>query len=351
MLRRDPAMSNAKELAAGLLRRADAADPGLAFRLADDVEHAIELRSDVVVQVSKDTFGSECSIAAAYLREFDPPRIVLGQSASPRRRLFSLGHEFAHHLIDQDSIVSDVLFKAGRRSATLEEAICDAFAARLLVSDKALDVALGDGGVTASSMIKLFDASNASREACAVALAQRLECEGHIVILEAEAAGDGSERFSARFCARSQNALPVARGSVQDDPLLRSSFRSGRGRGYARLRYASGSLSDEYHCDAVLAAGYVYAVLVSESPPWGGLSVRSGWGAGYETAWCEHCSHEFRPTGPKCVSCQEFLCHTCRRCACIAAAPPSARVCESCWLEKPGNRFRGSECYECAGLD
>jgi Zn-dependent peptidase ImmA (M78 family) len=350
MPRSDRKASQLKQLARGLLGRADHADPGLANRLFDDLEDAIAERDDVAVEMVSPSLKSGCSIAAAYLRNSDPPRIVIGRTNSAGRKSFSLGHEFAHHLIDQDPIVADLLFEAGTRGPALEEDICDAFAAMLLIADDAVDAALGSKGVTAAAVARLFTACNASREACAVAMAQQLHGEGYVAILRQETEA-GDNYLSAQFCARTQNAFPIARGTAQEDHLLNHAVRAGRAQGHARLRFPSGALTDEYHCDAVHSGGYMFAVFVSESPPWGGLSIRSSKGGGYETSWCDNCSEEFRPVGASCLGCGEYQCPTCRRCSCVAAPAPSARICRSCFLEKPGSKFVGDECFECAGID
>jgi Zn-dependent peptidase ImmA (M78 family) len=351
MPRSDRKSEEIRHLARGLLERAEQVDPGLAARLFDDLERAICLRDDVDVVVDSRSFQSNCSIAAAYLRDYRPPRIALGRALSRGRQLFSLGHEFAHHLVDQDPIMADLLFEARDGGALLEEDICDAFAAMILISDDAVAAALNSSGVTAAAVLRLFESCSASREACAVAMAQRLGSEGYVAILRMEANDNDGEHVSAQFCARSRNTLPIGRASPQDDSLLRHAARVGRAQGYARLRFPSGAYTDEYHCDALQSSGYVFAVLVADTPAWGGLSVRSAVGGGYEMAWCEHCNQEFRPNGRRCGGCGDYQCVRCRRCACAVAAAPSARVCPSCSIEWPGNKFAGAKCVQCAGLE
>lgn len=61
-----------------------------------------------------------------------PPR-----SGSRRGDSFSLLHELCHHIIDSDDETADLLFaKTDRkRSDQLQDDICDAFAAAVLIND------------------------------------------------------------------------------------------------------------------------------------------------------------------------------------------------------------------------
>ncbi len=95
---------------------------------------AISDRDDVSVVYGENFRQSDCSIAAAYLRNYIPPIIALARAMSLGRQLFSLAHEFGHHLIDQDAVLADDLFGEPDGGARLEEDICDAFAAMLLIS-------------------------------------------------------------------------------------------------------------------------------------------------------------------------------------------------------------------------
>lgn len=342
-----------RALAAQLLARIDEAEPGLADRLRADVIATIATRSDVTVVFADDQIRSECSIAAAYLRNHVPPRIALRHTFSRGRQLFSAAHEFCHHLIDRDAQIADILFDEPDGGGQLEEDICDAFAAMLLISDLETEQALEGGGVTAAALIRLFQSTSASREAAAVSLVQRLETEGYVAILRigADIEEGDDETVSAQFCARAGAAFPLARMALQDDTLFVQAMRAGRARGNARLRFPSGAYTDEYHADVVRVGQYLFAVLVADTPPWGGLSVRSASGGGHDDAWCENCSNEFRPLGAPCRGCGEHECPQCRRCSCEAAPPPSARVCNQCFLESPGSRFVGDRCADCAGVD
>ena len=234
-----------KELAVGLLGRREEIEPGLSSRLLGDVEAAICQREDLVVEYELDQVeDSKCSVAAAYLRRKHPPRIVLSPTMSFRRRKFSLAHEFAHFLIDRDTVLADLLFVEPDRGEALEEDICDAFAAMLLVGDDLVDSALNGADATAAAVVRLFGASRASREACAVAMAQRLTVPGYVIIAAMEADDDGEEAVVARFAARANGVLPIRRGTPQPGTLLEQARRQGTARGEDQLRLPSGAKTE-----------------------------------------------------------------------------------------------------------
>ncbi|WP_434447724.1 ImmA/IrrE family metallo-endopeptidase [Lentzea sp. E54] len=337
-----------RQLAFELLQRRETIEPGLADSLRTDLYGAIAGRSDVLLQHdSVRASASSCPIAAAYLRDTKPPRIVLNETASPGRELFSLGHEFAHFLIDHDGELADLLWSDAER-ADLEEDICNALAALLLIGDDAVERALGGGGVTAAAVLRLFRTTDASREACAVAMAQQLLTPGYVVVATVELDADLTEHVVARFTARANGTLPIRRNTPQQGTILADGLRCGQARGEDQLWFPSRARTESLHGDVVVSGGYAFGVFVTDSPPWGGLSVRQNVPAGYETSWCDNCSADFYPTGAACSVCDDHFCPTCRRCSCQAAAAPHAKLCLGCFTEKPGHSFVGSMCRECS---
>ncbi|MFD4640761.1 ImmA/IrrE family metallo-endopeptidase [Lentzea sp. NPDC058436] len=339
--------AHVQQLAVELLQCRENLEPGLTDALRSDLYGTIVVRSDVRLQHDNVQAGaSSCSIAAAYLRDTKPPRIMLNETASPGRELFSLGHEFAHFLIDHDEVLADALWADDERE-DLEEDICNAFAALLLLGEDAVERALDGGGVTASAVRRLFITSEASREAVAVAMAQRLRTPGYVMIASVEPDEDMNNRAVARFTARANGALPIRRDTPQDGTLIAASFVRGRARGEEQLLFPSGARTEALHCDILVSNGYAFGVFVTDHPPWGGLSVLAPSPAGHQTSWCEHCGADFRPSGAACRGCGEHECPTCRRCSCVAAAAPQARLCPGCFTEKPGHSFVGDKCREC----
>src|SRR5207244_2095414 len=66
------------------------------------------------------------------------------------------------------------------------ETICDRIAQRLLLDDSDIDHVLGGVPVQAQHVLDLYERSNASLPACAIALASRLPGLGAVLIVEAD---------------------------------------------------------------------------------------------------------------------------------------------------------------------
>jgi hypothetical protein len=335
-------------MAKELLERRELLEPGLTRHLKTDIKIAVESRDDLTVQYETNhASNSNCSIAAAYLRDRKPPRIVIGPTKSRGRLLFSIGHEFGHFLIDQDEVLADLLWKKANKGVLLEEEICDAFAALLLVGDDLVDQALAGDGVTAAAVIRLWLLGEASREACAVAMAQCLLTPGYVVIGARERQEDGDETIIARFAARAHGVFPIRRGTAQPGTLLENAHKHGRASGQDQLIFPSGARTDVFHADIARNGEYLFGVFVTDNPGWGGLSVRDPDFGGYPDAWCDWCSEDFRPQSAACKKCEEYICPKCGKCSCYADTSPAAKICPGCWTERPGRMFHGIQCDIC----
>jgi len=283
---------------------------------------------------------SGCSIAATYDRDARPPRIRVSNDLSAARRSFSVLHEYAHHVRDNVTELVDALWEQPDAGAELEERVCDAFAARVLLPPDVVAEYLGTG-VTAASVTELIRTGRASREACAVAAAQRLPSAGHVMLLDS----DGVATFTA-----TAGMLPrVARSTPQDGAtVLRGAV--GTARGLDRVRLPSGVHSGELMIDVARSGNWAVAVWVEHSPPWGGLSIALDDRPVGVPGYCEDCAKEFLSFAAVCRRCGDPRCGDCGACACQAAASPRERECPAChMLLPPGAFVPGSErCRECA---
>ncbi len=100
-----------------------------------------------------------------------------------RRENFTLAHELGHWLVDQAPDVYDWLADQDEPGRLLETA-CDRIAQRLLLPEAAALTVIGAGPLTAQHLIDLYDASQASRPVCAIALAKRLPGLGAVAIID-----------------------------------------------------------------------------------------------------------------------------------------------------------------------
>lgn len=280
---------------------------------------------------------SDCSIAASYDRKSQ--RIRVSDDLSPGRRSFSLMHEFTHHVRDEVEALVDALV-AQADSELLEERVCDAFAAHVLLPPDVVAEHLGDG-VTAAAVARLIGSRRASREACAVAAVQRLPSPGHVMLLDPS----GIATFTA-----TAGMGPKVRRSVQQDGGTVLRGLGTRSRGRDRIRFASGVHSPELLVDVAVGDRASVAVWVEHSPPWGGLSSGLDDRPVGSQGYCENCAKEFTSFSAACGRCGEPMCPDCRACGCAAAPSPKERECPHCHLLLAAHVFPpGSElCYECS---
>jgi hypothetical protein len=331
-----------RELAGHLVRfvrEGDVVDVG---QMSQDPVAALDHDPSVrIVWVDSADLPSDCSIAAAYDRATVPARLLVSQDASPGRRRFSVLHEYGHHLRNQVPAVMEALFSARDGGAGLEERMCDEFAGTVLVPDDLLNRVLGSD-MTARSVLGLMATISASAEACAVAVARRLSAPGYVMLL--------SRNGTATFTAHNGDVFRVRRDTQQQGLLSRAA--SGEPvRGRSQVRYGTGNYSREMFLDAATGSGRTVAVLVTDSPPWGGFTAGYKRGPEGSTIYCENCDHEFTTFDPSCRSCGQPPCPNCRHCECPVQGSRGDRQCDKCFLIQPAKAFSNADsatCNECS---
>lgn len=272
-----------------------------------------------------------CSVAASYDQATGV--ISVSADASPGRRSFSVLHEYAHHVAPDVDEVFDTLCTA-KDAQDLEERICDAFAAEVLLPDAHVDPSLAQG-ITAAAVLSLMRRSTASREACCVAAARRLPAPGYVMVLDTT--GD------ARFTARKGDVYPVPRGTRQDAHTCNRALQTGRGRGRAQPRTGHGITSAEMYSDIAADGDNIVAVWVTDSPDWpSGLTVGPRERVAGIAGYCESCTREFEVFTSPCTGCGEPCCPDCGNCGCLGSRPVRGeRTCTRCFLPRPAMAFPG----------
>ena len=179
---------------------------------------------------------------------------------------FSALHELAHHLLDVRDLLIDLYELPNHRA--IEEAICDEFAASVLIPATTVDRHIDPAGPTAQAIISLYNDPNvhASRACCCVAAANRLTGEGYVMLGDL----DGVARFTAPHATNLRVANDTPQGS---DSIISKAARIGTKRGEGSVQFRSGATSDTFHADAGRDGEYVFSVFASGTPPWGGLSL------------------------------------------------------------------------------
>jgi hypothetical protein len=230
--------------------------------------------------------------------------------------------------------VSDTLFELPDGGSSIEEDLVDAFAAAVLLPEEKVTAQLADG-VDAASVLRLWRATSASREACCVAAAQHLPAPGYVMLLQS----DGH----CQFAARNGDVFPIARGSLQTAAKLQPALRGGTARGVDRPDLASGVSSAQMHLDARADDRYVFAVWLTDSPTWNALPVPLDATPVGHDGYCESCAQEFTSWEATCTQCGEPRCTRCRSCSCEPAARSRAatRLCQRCFQLLPLAAFDG----------
>ncbi len=337
-----PASDEAERLAAALVRHVQSAGVVDTELLRRDPAAALSCDPTVeVVWIDPSNLPPGCSVAAGYDRSADPARLLVALDASEGRRKFSLLHEFAHHLRDQVLEVLEALFGAAGAGERLEERVCDEFAAQVLLPRAAVAAVLAEG-VTARSVLSLMQSGAASAQACAVAAARLLPAPGYVMLLNP--AGE------ATFAARARDVLPIARGTVQDGPLARAAASGLALRDRVRVTYGTGNRGPEMFCDTASNGRVHVAVLVADSPPWGGLTIGRAPHEAPAEQWCEDCSSAFVSYARACKDCGARACVDCGRCECSAAAR-GERPCATCFQTLAPAAFSSAAAAVCSGCE
>jgi hypothetical protein len=331
----------ARELAALLLDTLDAQAPHLREIAAGNTPLAPALIAlGITVTVAPQSEGG-CSVAGSCDRTARSITVV--QAAKPRMRFTEL-HELAHLLGDDHDVFQTRLLELGGTTRrAVEEDACEAFAAALLLPDEVVDAVLDETGVTARGVVELVESSAASREACAVAAAQRLRAPGYVMLVDR----DGK----AVFTARSGDALPIARSASQAGsvlgpvPLTRTALRE-RGE----LLYRGGTRTDLLYVDAVAGPdALLYIVAVTDQPDWDVLHTpdRTRILDRGVDGYCDQCATEFT-AWQRCAECGEPRHDVCGTCGCQPAVARGTRTCTECFTQLPARCFpdESSVCEE-----
>lgn len=294
----------------------------------------------------------DCSVAGSF-NIGPPPTINVVEAASTGRQYFTALHEYGHRLVEADTELQDHFFDEPDFGRRLTEDVCDAVAAELLLPPDVVDRHVGAGGPTARTVAELIEHSNASREACCVRAAQRLQGPGHVMV-----ARDGIALFTASYAT----PYRVSRGSPQGDDHLttRAEGRGGPVREEASVRYASGAASERFFAEALEIDGrFVVAVFVDGPAPWlSGPTIYNDGRGNADEAHCGRCDEDFTTTAAPCRTCGDYR-HLyrsdggdgCGRCSC-EPTQSRTRYCGGCFLHRPEAEFTtpGSElCDECNG--
>jgi hypothetical protein len=315
--------------------------------LADNPLEALEVLFGYEIDLCDEhDIGGGCSVAGSF-DPGPPPRLTVVRTASTGRRYFTALHEHGHPLVAEDATLQDLFPHEPDQGVRLEEEVCDAIAATLLLPDQDVARFIGDRGPTARAVLDLFHDRRASREACCVRAAQRIIGPGYVML-----ARDGV----ARFTASANTVYRVRRGTLQpaDHPIRLATGRT-TARAETPVYFGSGAPSSTMFMDAVADDdGWVFGVFVESNPAWiSGPAIMAPEDV-YVPAWayCPHCEVDFEGYGRPCPICGGHRHKRCGKCACVVVGVPGERYCEGCFQTRPpADWSNGSDrCDICVGL-
>lgn len=318
------------------VRATFAAEPRLALE-------TIGLTVEAVEELAKSRSEGGACDGWSYLED---DVVLYAPSPNSRRENFTLGHEFGHYLVNRNEEVMDWL---GDQADALRqlETVCDRIAQLLLLPDELVVPALGQGPIRGSTLLQLYDATQASRPAIAIAMATRLRHLGAVVIMDPAAQvvtfssvhPDPEHGWPEVF---PWNGHPIPPGHP-----LKTLTTGGQwtGRTYWETPWGR---REPFYVDAIHDGRRVIAVF-SDRDLWHSEKLHLEPRRDYlerpvRTVTCCGATHEVR--GFPCPACDGGYCPICNRCRC-QKADDAARPCAGCSMVFMPHLLEEGRCEEC----
>lgn len=270
--------------------------------------------------------------------------VLYRPSPGTRRENFTLLHELGHFLADEAEAVLDWAANQAEPERAIEE-VCDRIAALLLLPpDKRAEVC-ADGSPTGQQVLDLFLQSEASREVCAIAVAERLPCAGFVALIS-------RNRDVVTFAARNAGTRPYPWRDAELPPghHLHRVAPQKPARARSWWPFADG-IPAVFYLDAVADDDFVYAVFavtdlwkaarfhgydpVTTRPTRSGVRVE-----------CRSCGFKGLSYRYPCDTCHAVPCQKCEACECTRRAA-SELPCRVCHILTPRRRLVDRICDEC----
>ena len=300
-------------------------------------EHLTEQRGD----------GGVCD-GVSFLQD----RVILyAPTPYSRRENFTLAHELGHWLVTQTLPIYDWLFEQPDPNQELET-VCDRIAQRLLLAQSDIDQVLRGAPVEARHVLDLYERSNASIPACAVALASRLPGLGAVVIVEG---GSGLDSAVVRYASVRPDpergwpkVYPWPGQQVPAGHPLRhiSDRRSIRRRSFWAMSWGERA---DFYLDAVEMRGRWVAVM-ADTDLWDAErfhpnTVREFDQRAEREIHC--CGQTQKVRGYPCPTCDEVHCPKCGKCRCERQQDELVLCAGGCFLKFRPNLLVNGLCEEC----
>ena len=260
--------------------------------------------------------------------------IFFAPTPNSKRENFTLCHELGHFLVDgdTDAATGDWSADLTDRDRVIEE-VCNIIASHLLIPDSLIEDIVDSQGMSGSALAALVARSEASREVCAIALAQRLACDGFIAVANMN---DSVVTFGSRalegYPYPGRN-VPIPAGH----PLLR--IQAGEvGAATSWWRGPAGS-SRTYYQHAKRVDHWVYAVFAANDL-WHATTFHPASEQRPRTEMPErtigcHCGYRGSARGFPCPKCHQIPCPKCGECPCDQKNRLPRGTCKRCFSSVP----------------
>jgi hypothetical protein len=272
--------------------------------------------------------------------------ILYAPTRNSRRQNFTLAHELGHWIVERDTGLFDWIADQSDAPALLES-VCDQIAQRLLLPDPLTSSVVGEERVHARHVQELFDSSQASYQACAIAIARRIRGLGAVVLIDrfdgqvhhASIQPDPDDGWPQVYPWRGQ-ALPEAHGLREFIPgatfTRRITWRDSWGRS---AEFYADAIADNRRIIAVLAAHDIWKVEPSYV-----IQPREFDKRPLLHIYC--CGQDRSFHGYPCETCGQGFCPVCKKCRCDRAAK-TEETCSGCYMVLQRHLLVDGLCENC----
>lgn len=334
-------LDGATELALGALGTSTAvrfaSDPIAALRedlglKVQPVDHLTQRRDD----------GGACD-GVSYLQD---GVILYAPTSSSKRENFTLAHELAHWLIEQQDELYDWIADQDEPQRMLET-LCDRIAQRLLLPQSLIDSVVGRGPVRAAHVLEMYNRSNASRPVCAIALAKCLTCCGSVLLVDKASATVTYASVKPDVEEGWPNVFPwPGNGVPTGHPFL--NMRSADA--WTRRTYwkAPWGTEREYYADAICEGNRVIAIL-ADVDLWDAEQLHLDQPREFDrrpSSQITCCGRTVTVRGYPCDECGQHFCPACKRCNCDRRAAREG-TCTSCFIRIQQHLLVDGLCENC----
>lgn len=275
----------------------------------------------------------------------DENTILIAPTPNSRRESFTVLHEYAHMLVEDDDDAIDWLVDRPDPDRD-REALCNEIASRILIPESEVTAVVGSGPLRARHVQELHRRNpHASQMACVVALARRLPCAGAIVLTDrqdnrvvfASTGGDLDVRPRREVAVPPNHPL---RRVTPSTPLTARSFWA-EPWGESRELYLDATASDR-RTYSIMLVNDVWGI--SDFHPEQPQTVRPDRPAQHVRCWC---GVDREVSGWPCDSCKRVFCPSCGRCDCQRRDALLVR-CRECTVSVAANDITNGLCSNCA---